>query len=214
MTDAHCHVSSMDSSVREFLAGRDFFGIHPWDSRDFQGDAGEWLRSRLDEAGNGAWVGEIGLDRLRIRDIPPRMEEVFRKQLALAVELQLPVVLHGAKCWGRVVTEVSAAVARRGGCRSHFLFHGFSRSGGLLPEIARLGGFVSAGPAVLNDHAVNYRNLVRSIPDEMLLLETDRTSPGGVRIQEVLEKTAWIRSVSPSHLETVVDGNVERFLAR
>ena len=31
MTDAHCHVSCGDPSVREFLVGRDFFGIHPWE---------------------------------------------------------------------------------------------------------------------------------------------------------------------------------------
>ena len=34
MTDAHCHVSGGDPSVREFLIGRDFIGVHPWDVRD------------------------------------------------------------------------------------------------------------------------------------------------------------------------------------
>ena len=32
MTDAHCHVSCGDSSVRELLIGRDFFGVHPWET--------------------------------------------------------------------------------------------------------------------------------------------------------------------------------------
>ena len=32
MTDAHCHVSCGDPSVREFLIGRDFIGVHPWES--------------------------------------------------------------------------------------------------------------------------------------------------------------------------------------
>ena len=31
MTDAHCHVSCEDESVREFVVGRDFFGMHPWE---------------------------------------------------------------------------------------------------------------------------------------------------------------------------------------
>ena len=31
MTDAHCHVTGGDPSVREFLIGRDFVGVHPWD---------------------------------------------------------------------------------------------------------------------------------------------------------------------------------------
>ena len=32
MTDSHCHVSCGDPSVREFLIGRDFIGVHPWEA--------------------------------------------------------------------------------------------------------------------------------------------------------------------------------------
>ena len=32
MTDAHCHVTGGDPSVREFLIGRDFIGVHPWET--------------------------------------------------------------------------------------------------------------------------------------------------------------------------------------
>ena len=32
MTDAHCHVAGGDPSVREFLIGRDFVGVHPWEA--------------------------------------------------------------------------------------------------------------------------------------------------------------------------------------
>ena len=55
-----------------------------------------------------------------------------------------------------------------------FLFHGFSRSAGLLPEIVALNGFVSVGPALLNDHAVNYRDMVKDLPLDRVLLETDK----------------------------------------
>ena len=127
MTDAHCHVSCGDSSVRELLIGRDFFGVHPWDAVDgTSGTTGTSETSRasvpdipvvpdisflaslranlLDHPAAG--VGEIGLDRLKSREISPRMREVFEAQLALALELRRPVVLHGAKCWGQVVTTV------------------------------------------------------------------------------------------------------------
>ncbi|MBR3957321.1 MAG: TatD family hydrolase, partial [Kiritimatiellae bacterium] len=103
MTDAHCHVSCGDSSVRELLVGRDFFGVHPWDAVDVSFLPS--LRAQL-LANPAAGVGEIGLDRLKSRDISPRMREVFEAQLALALELGRPVVLHGAKCWGQVVTTV------------------------------------------------------------------------------------------------------------
>jgi Tat protein secretion system quality control protein TatD with DNase activity len=133
-----------------------FFGTHPWDCATF--DAGR-LRDLL-KAAPSAGVGEIGLDRLRAREISAQMRAVFAEQLAIAAEDGRRVVLHGAKCWGEVVKACAPAAARI----PAFLFHGFSRSGGLLPDIVKLNGFVSVGPALLNDHAVNYCALVRQIP--------------------------------------------------
>ena len=235
MTDAHCHVSCGDLSVRELLIGRDFFGIHPWETLEeckvesvkckVEGE----LRSKL-LANPNAGVGEIGLDRLKERDIPPLMREVFEAQLSLALELRRPVVLHGAKCWGQVVEAIkvqSAFAAKplvplRGKAAlvqgveapgTRFLFHGFSRSDGLIPEIVKLNGFISVGPAVLNDHAVNYRALVKKIPLDRLLVETDRTSSlGSPSIFDVLTKTADILNLPVAELERTTDENADRFL--
>ena len=235
MTDAHCHVPCGDPSVRELLIGRDFFGVHPWDAVDgTSGTTGTSetsralapdvpslpallasLRANLLAHPNSG-VGEIGLDRLKSRDIPPLMREVFEAQLALALELGRPVVLHGAKCWGQVVAAVKRMVG--GGLatsdgRQAFLFHGFSRSDGLIPEIVKLNGFISVGPAVLNDHAVNYRELVKKIPLDRLLVETDRTSSSdSPPISDVLAKTADILHLSVAELERITDENADRFL--
>ena len=156
MTDAHCHVSCGDHSVRELLVGRDFFGVHPWETMG-KLKVGSW-KLKVDEelrtlliANPKAGVGEIGLDRLKCRDIPPLMREVFEAQLALAFELGRPVVLHGAKCWGQVVKAIVNYELRimkyepGDGKRPSFLFHGFSRSDGLIPDIVKLGGFISVG---------------------------------------------------------------------
>lgn len=216
MTDAHCHVSCGDSSVRELLVGRDFFGVHPWDAVDVSFLPS--LRAQL-LANPAAGVGEIGLDRLKSRDISPRMREVFEAQLALALELGRPVVLHGAKCWGQVVTTVCRHLSHSPtpplphSPTPSFLFHGFSRSDGLIPEIVKLGGFISVGPAVLNDHAVNYRELVKKIPLDRLLVETDRTSSSdSPSISDVLAKTADILNLSAAELERITDENADRFL--
>ena len=223
MTDAHCHVSCGDPSVRELLVGRDFFGVHPWETlEEFKAES---LKLKVDEelralliANPKAGVGEIGLDRLKCRDIPPLMREVFEAQLSLAFELRRPVVLHGAKCWGQVVKAIVNYELRimnhesGDGKKPAFLFHGFSRSDGLIPDIVRLGGFISVGPAVLNDHAVNYRELVRKIPVDRLLVETDRTDGTGVSIYDVLAKTAELRGISAAELERITDANVDAFM--
>ncbi len=214
MTDAHCHLSGGDASVREFLVGRDFFGVHPWETLGeppAPEDVVAGLRERLLQDPS-AGVGEIGLDRLKEREISPGMRAVFEAQLRLALSLGRPVVLHGAKCWGEVVKAVRAAVAGRAAAR--FLFHGFSRSDGLLPEMVALGGYLSVGPAVLNDHAVNYRELVKKIPPDRLLVETDRTqesAPTCPPLPDILAKTAALRGVAVDDLERLTDANASAF---
>ena len=228
MTDAHCHVSCGDPSVREFLIGRDFFGIHPWEAEGLgeEGMRDEALRQKLIPHPSSIipGVGEIGLDRLKQKEISPRMREVFVAQLKLAFELRRPVVLHGAKCWGQVVREIqNLELGMRNGGNStfsiqpsSFLFHGFSRSDGLIPDIVKLNGYISVGPAVLNDHAVNYRELVKKIPLERLLLETDRTPENAATcpsVRDVAAKTAGLRGLSLSELETLTDRNATAFLS-
>ena len=202
--------------MREFLIGRDFFGIHPWDvptGADERTVALEDVRSSL-LANPKAGVGEIGLDRLKKRDIPPEMREMFAAQLELALELDRPVVLHGAKCWGQVVSAIKAiASSHLQGFRRPFIFHGFSRSAGLIPEIVAMNGYISVGPAILNDHAVNYRELAKAIPEDRLLVETDRTAESAaVSIRDVLAKLAEVRGVSAAALERVTDANSRAFL--
>ena len=231
MTDAHCHVTGGDPGVREFLIGRDFIGVHPWECSEGLESLGgleSWLRAKLtnpnlpnSEAPNLPnflpGVGEIGLDRLKSREISPQMREVFETQLKLAMEFSRPVVLHGAKCWGQVVSTIRRLIPHPS---SHiplpsFLFHGFSRSDGLIPDIVALGGYISVGPAVLNDHAVNYRELVKKIPIDRLLVETDRTAENAAdcpSIVAVATEVAKLRGMPLEELEEITDRNAEAFI--
>jgi TatD DNase family protein len=154
-------------------------------------------------------VGEIGLDRLKDRNIAPVQREVFAAQLELAAEMGRPVVLHGAKCWGEVVKTVRPYAGRI----PAFLFHGFSRSDGLLPDIVEVNGFIGVGKAVLNDHAVNYRELVKKIPLDRLLIETDGEDlPDADRsaiLAETFAKTSELTSVT----ESQIDSNMAVFIS-
>ena len=211
MTDVHCHVS-LPGNVRQLVVGEDFLGIHPWETLEMgsvPNDVLAEISERL-SAQEKLGVGEIGLDRLKNRDISPVMRETFIAQLELAARFRRPVVLHGAKCWGQVAAECK----RFAGRIPAFLFHGFSRSDGLLPDIAALNGFVSVGPAVLNDHAVNYRKLVVKIPAERLLVETDRTAEnvaGCPAVEDIARKLAELRGMTYEELEALTDMNARRF---
>jgi TatD DNase family protein len=208
MTDAHFHrggrtIASLNG--KEYI----FCGIHPWLAASVDLTA-ELARFRtMLGTGPSLGVGEIGLDRLKDKNISPVQREVFAAQLELAAEMGRPVVLHGAKCWGEVVKAIRPYAGRI----PAFLFHGFSRSDGLLPDIVKVNGFIGVGKAVLNDHAVNYRELAKKIPLDRMLIETDGEDlPDNERtalLAEILSKTAELTSVT----ESQIDSNMSVFIS-
>ena len=208
MTDAHFHRSGATFAS---VGGREFrfCGMHPWDAESADIPAAlEEFRSML-EADPSMGVGEIGLDRLKARTVTPKQREAFAAQLALAAEMGRPVVLHGAKCWGEVVKAAKPYAGRI----PAFLFHGFSRSEGLVPDIVAANGFVGVGKAVLNDHAVNYRELVRRLPCDRIRAETDWDADTDCgrsdALAAILAKISEIASVAQSQ----IDGNAASFLS-
>lgn len=201
MTNAHYHIGSGTFLSAQGVERR-FFGVHPWDADAVDADAAlADLRHAL-EADPSAGVGEIGLDRLKTREISPAQRTLFAAQLRIAAELRRPAVLHGAKCWGEVVKAARAFSGRI----PAILFHGFSRSDGLLSEIFAMNGFIGVGKAVLNDHAVNYRNLVAHLPLDRILVETDDNTTADVRealLADIFAKVSELTGLS----ETALDAN-------
>ena len=193
MTDAHFHRSG---ETLASLGGREFrfCGVHPWDAGTVDIAEAVARFRRMLEADASLGVGEIGLDRLKTKSVPPVQREVFAAQLELAAEMGRPVVLHGAKCWGEVVKAIRPYAGRI----PAFLFHGFSRSDGLLPDIVAANGFIGVGKAVLNDHAVNYREMVGRLPPERILVETDCDGASeDERIRMLAAITAKVSELAP-----------------
>ena len=215
VADAHCHVP--DGAAACFLcdpcdeAGAPgvllrFRGVHPWDAERYDEAA---LRRALEEDAH-CGVGETGLDRLKTREISAAQRAAFASQLALAAEYSRPMALHGAKCWGEVVKAAKPWKDRIPG----FIFHGFSRSTGLVGEIAAMGGFIAIGPALLNDHAVNYRALAKRIPADRVLVESDATADNAAETpsaEAVAEFLADLRGVPRPDFFALLDDNAARF---
>jgi len=211
MIDAHYHRNGYPAYLRTPDGETPFHGIHPWQADgSFDLDA---IRTQLIAAPSSG-VGEIGLDRLKTKEISNAQRALFARQLALAADLRRPVVLHGAKCWGEVVSA----------CRPYkeripaFLFHGFSRSAGLLPEIFVLNGYVSVGPALLNDHAVNYRALVKELPPDRILVETDMDyaipeTDANQTLRQIVATLSALRNEDCETLTRRITDNARAFLA-
>ncbi len=187
-------------------------GLHPWAAEEAL-DVAE-LKRRL-EVGGAVALGEIGLD-FKVENVDrQRQVEIFRKQLDLALELDLPVILH---CRGafeemlEILGKVSAPV--RG------VVHAFSRGTQLLHRFLDLGLYVGFGGGITRTRAKRPVKSAVAAPLDRILLETDAPSIGleGVppeqaepgNIADIAVKLAELRNESIEIIEKISTRNAER----
>lgn len=141
------------------------FGLHP----QHAADSSDWL-SLLEHylcSYPGYAIGEIGLDfrpHMPTRDIQQR---VFENQLALAKELDRPVIIHAVKSH----TEVISTLKRVG--LNRFVIHAFLGSEDIASAYLVLGGYLSAGGLMTRAPRPRALDVFRNMPTHRLLLETD-----------------------------------------
>lgn len=114
-------------------------------------------------------VGEIGLDYHYDHSPREAQHEAFRRQLRLAHELRLPVIIHSREAeedTARILKEEDAASL--GG-----VLHCFTSSAWLAERALQLGFLVSFSGIVTFPSAADLRETARSLPLDSLLVETD-----------------------------------------
>ena len=112
-------------------------------------------------------IGETGLDYYR--DRAPRKDQwlAFEEQLELARQVELPVVIHT-----RDAEDDTFAVLREQAEGVTVILHCFSATG-RLEECVERGWFCSFAGNVTYPKATDLHEAARSVPDELLLVETD-----------------------------------------
>jgi len=112
-------------------------------------------------------VGECGLD-YHITDVNrARQQHLFSAQLALAREFDLPIVIHAR----RAVEDVIRMIRSSG--HYHGLVHSFNGSTQQASRLIDLGYKLSFGGAISYTRAKRLREMIRSLPLDAILLETD-----------------------------------------
>ncbi len=140
-------------------------GIHPNYSNDLLGDFLDHLRSLAIEEKVVA-IGEIGLDYYRDYCPRARQQEIFSQQLELALELDLPVIIHNRSADVDVIANLKESGIKEG------VAHCFSGGIQLAEQFLELGFYISfAGN-------LTYKNsdlpiVAQNLPLERLLVETD-----------------------------------------
>ena len=114
-------------------------------------------------------IGEVGLDYHYGKDNKQAQKTAFIKQLQLAIELDLPVVIHSREATKDMleILSVYAPKLKRG-----FLMHCYSESAESAKEYLKLGGYFAFGGAITFKNAKK-EDIIKSIPIERVMCETD-----------------------------------------
>jgi len=192
-------------------------GIHPHEAKEVTQAHYDELARLAQHQRVIAW-GEIGLDYHY--DFSPRdvQQSVFRKQLALAAQAKLPVIIHCREAWSDclAILEQDWRRAGLGG-----IFHCFS---GTLEEARKgiaMGFLVSFAGNSTYPKAQNLREVAREIPLDRLLIETDAPylAPQAYRgkrnepayVAEVARTLAGVRDLAADELAAATAQNFRRF---
>lgn len=142
------------------------------------------------EARRPVGIGEIGLDtKITASGLAVQLP-LLERQLALAVDLDLPVILH---CRG-AFEELLVAVGRHRG-RLRGVLHAYSRGPDLAARFTAAGLHLALGGAVTRERAQQVRRVARTASLDRLVLETDAPSIG---LQDVPPE-----STEPRHVRQV-----------
>lgn len=189
------------------------FGLHPMYLDQHQAEDLDALSAILDDARPAA-VGECGLDFFVEGLDRDDQHFYFTRQLELARERDLPVIVHAR----RAFDEVAAALRKIGNLRG--VVHSFSGSAQQAEQLWKLGFFLGIGGPVTYPRARRLRDIVANMPSEFLLLETDspdqplsghqgqRNEPA--LLVEVLAVVAGLRGESTEQVARTTSRNAQR----
>ena len=159
-------------SVRAAWSGIHFAaGIHPHHAGKFSGNVAggvDTVRRALDATAACA-VGEIGLDYHY--DFSPRdvQQEVFRAQIRLAIERNLPVIIHTREA----SEDTLRIISEEGAGRVRGVFHCFTGDVGTAREALGTGFYLSYAGILTFPRAGELREAARITPVDRVLSETD-----------------------------------------
>jgi len=187
-------------------------GVHPHDARTVTPRVLDELRA-LARHPKVVAVGEIGLDYHRDLSPRPVQRRAFADQLALATELELPVVIHGREANDDVLATLRD-------WEGTGVLHTYSAGPERLEEVLELEFFIGLSGPVTFPQARQLREVAAAAPLERLLVETDcpfltpaphrgqRNEPAYVRY--VVEAVARAREVSAEKVACATADNTRR----
>ncbi|MGO4894189.1 TatD family hydrolase [Flavobacterium sp. W21_SRS_FM6] len=153
---------------RQFTALKPAFGLHPYFLAGFEESHLDELVVYLDKyKSTVVAVGEIGLDRAISVDISLQ-KRVFERQLDIAHEADLPVIIHHRRSHNDIIKTLKHLKFSGGG-----IIHAFSGSLHEALTYQDLGFKLGVGGLITYPRGQKTRKVVGQVPLDLLVLETD-----------------------------------------
>jgi TatD DNase family protein len=191
-------------------------GLHPMFMAEHQAEHIPLLNEYIEKF-NPIAIGEIGLDFYVPEHDKQSQIELFEKQLVIASETNLPVILHVRKAYDQVLSLLKKHKINRG------IVHAFSGSDQQAQLYIKQGFLLGIGGALTHDRATKLRSLFSNLPLTSIVLETDapdmplsgqqgqRNSPEN--ISKIVATLAGLRAESIEQIADISSHNVRKALS-
>ncbi|OFZ18842.1 MAG: hydrolase TatD [Bdellovibrionales bacterium RBG_16_40_8] len=193
-------------------------GFHPHDAKDFSPMSEKFMREHLNNSRIVA-VGEIGLDYYYNHSPQDTQREVFRRQMSIANEFQLPVEIHTRDAEADTIDILKEFTGKVKG-----LLHCFTGTQWLADQALAIGYNISISGVVTFKNSVSLRDVVKSIPLDRLHIETDAPflTPAPFRgkknepafVVHTAKVVAELKGISVEELAQVTSENAKRLFKR
>lgn len=190
-------------------------GWHPVDAIDMTPEHLEWLKELASHPKVVA-LGEMGLDYYWDKSPKEIQKEVFRKQIKLAKEVKLPIIIHNRDATADIVEILKEENAGEVGG----IMHCYSGSVETALECIDMNFYISLGGPVTFKNAKKPKEVAESIPLDRLLVETDcpyltphpyrgkRNEPAYVKL--VAEEIAGLKGVTFEEIAEATTKNAKK----
>jgi TatD DNase family protein len=187
-------------------------GVHPHDVKDVRPGDIEELK-RLTKFEKTVAVGEIGLDYYYDYSDREMQKHYFKKQLELANEVDLPVIIHSREAAQDTFEIIGYSKVRRG------VIHCYSGSKEMAHDYIDMGFYLGIGGVVTFKNAKILIDVVDSVPIERILLETDcpylTPEPfrgernDSAKLKYVADKIARIKNITTEEVVRITNINAK-----
>jgi len=164
-------------------------GVHPLDVKEGL-DLNELKRYAADP--KVVAIGETGLDYFYADDTKALQQQCFEQQVALAREVAKPLIVHT-----RDAREDTIAILKNGGAEQcGGVLHCFTENWEMAKAAMDLGFYISVSGIVSFKNAAELRSVIRKIPKDRLLVETDSPYLAPVPHRGKENQPAFVRDVA------------------